>query len=47
MYRMFYEQIRLNGMGGRPQVPATSASAHDLALKMVREHEPDFEPQFG
>jgi len=45
MYRMVYEQARLNGLGTRPQVAATSHAAHEFALRAAREHQPDFQPE--
>jgi len=44
MYRMVYEQARLNGLGRRAQLARTAAAAHDSALRAVREHQPDFVP---
>jgi len=45
MYRMVYEQARLNGLGTRPEVAATSQAAHEIALRTAREHQPDFQPE--
>jgi aspartokinase-like uncharacterized kinase len=44
MYRMAYEQARLNGLGSRPEVAATSQAAHEVALRLVRQQQPDFVP---
>jgi hypothetical protein len=44
MYRMVYEQARLNGLGRRAQIAGTAAVAHEFALRSVREHQPDFVP---
>jgi hypothetical protein len=44
LYRMAYEQARLNGLGSRPEVAATSQAAHEVALRVVRERQPDFVP---
>jgi len=44
MYRMAYEQARLNGLGSRPEVAATTQAAHEVALLLVREKQPDFVP---
>jgi hypothetical protein len=47
MYRMVYEQVRLNGLGPRAQVGATPQAAHEFALRTVREDQPSFEPEMG
>jgi hypothetical protein len=44
IYRMAYEQARLNGLGSRPEVEATSQAAHEVALRLAREKQPDFVP---
>ena len=44
MYRMAYEQARLNGLGSRPEVAAAGQAAHEVALRLVRERKPDFVP---
>ena len=44
MYRMVYEQVRLNGLGARAEVGSTSEDAHNFALQTVREQHPDFTP---
>lgn len=44
LYRMIYFDIRLNGFGMQPEVPATRRAAHEFALQKVRESDPDFVP---
>ncbi len=44
MYRMVYQQARLNGLGSRPETGPTSEDAHAFALLTVREQHPDFTP---
>lgn len=44
MYRMAYEQARLNGLGSRPELAATSQAAQEVALRLVRQLQPDFVP---
>lgn len=44
IYRMVYQQARLNGLGARPETGPTSADAHAFALRTVRAQHPDFEP---
>jgi hypothetical protein len=44
MYRMIYEQARLNGLGCRAQIAGTASAAHEFALRAVREQQPDFIP---
>jgi hypothetical protein len=44
-YRMVYEQVRLNGLGSKAQVEATPQAAHDFALRTVRGHHPNFQPE--
>jgi hypothetical protein len=45
MYRMAYEQARLNGLGSRVQIAATPQAAHELSLRTVREHYANFQPE--
>ena len=45
MYRMVYQQARLNGLGRRAQLPSSPEAAHDCALRSVREDCPDFVPR--
>jgi len=45
MYRMVYEQVRLNGLGSQAQVDATPQAALEFALRTVREHAADFQPE--
>ena len=40
MYRMVYEQVRLNDLGSRAQVEATPQAAHEFALRTVQERSP-------
>jgi len=42
MYRMVYEQVRLNGLGSDAQVEATPQAAHEFALRTVQRHHSDF-----
>jgi len=44
IYRMVYQQARLNGLGSRPEIGPTSEDAHAFALQTVREQHPDFWP---
>jgi hypothetical protein len=44
MYRMVYQQARLNGLGRRAQIAGTASAAHETALRSIREHQPDFVP---
>ena len=44
MYRMVYEQARLNGLGRQAQLTGTAAAALDFALRTVRDYQPDFVP---
>jgi hypothetical protein len=45
MYRMIYEQVRLNGLGCRAQIAGSVTAAHKFALRAVREQQPDFAPE--
>jgi len=45
MYRMVYEQARLNGLGNHPNFPPTEEAAHVLALRSVQELDSTFQPQ--
>jgi len=45
MYRMVYQQARLNGLGRGAKIADTAADAHEFALRLVREHQPDFVPE--
>jgi hypothetical protein len=45
IYRMGYEQARLNGLGSRAQIAATPWAAYQLALRTVRKHYPNFQPR--
>jgi len=40
MYRMVYEQVRINGLGTKAKVEATPQAAHGFAVRTVREHHP-------
>jgi hypothetical protein len=44
IYRMAYEQARLNGLGSRPEIAATSQATHEVGLRLVRQQQPDFVP---
>jgi len=44
IYRMAYEQARLNGLGSLAEIPPTALAAKQLALQTVRETYPNFEP---
>jgi hypothetical protein len=44
IYRMIYQQARLNGLSSRAEIGPTSEDAHALALQTVREQHPDFTP---
>lgn len=44
MYRMIYEQARLNGLGRRAQIASTASATHEFALRAVGEQQPDFIP---
>lgn len=44
MYRMVYQQARLNGLGQKAELPNTAQAAHQCALETVRENHPDFVP---
>jgi hypothetical protein len=44
IYRMAYQQARLNGLGAQPEIAATPEAAHEIALQVVREHDPNFSP---
>ena len=45
LYRMVYEQARLNGLGRRAEIAPIAVVAHDFALRLVREQQPDFIPE--
>ena len=45
LYRMVYEQARLNGLGRRAQIAGTAPAAREFALGVVRQQQPDFVPQ--
>jgi hypothetical protein len=47
IYRMVYQQARLNGLGSRPEIGPTSEEAHAFALQAVREQDPVFWPVFS
>jgi hypothetical protein len=47
MYRMVYEQARLNALGSHAEIEGTQIAAHNLALRIVRQHQPDFQPELG
>jgi hypothetical protein len=42
LYRMAYEQPRLNGLGARAEIGPTTEDAHAVAIQTVRKHHPDF-----
>jgi hypothetical protein len=44
MYRMVYEQARMNGLGARAEIGPTAADAHAFAVQAIREQNPDFIP---
>jgi hypothetical protein len=44
LYRMAYQQARLNGLGAQAEIAPTSEAAHKLALASALEHDPAFVP---
>jgi hypothetical protein len=47
LYRMVYEQVRLNGLGTRAELPDAPCAAHEVALRTVTELHPDFQPELS
>lgn len=45
MYRSALEQALLNSFGSKPEIPATTEAAHAVALRAIRQHDPEFVPE--